>query len=49
MLSVARIENLENLKYKYLLEKTLVFSIIWSNCKNGEEENVLKKKNQLRY
>ena len=40
MLSVASIENLENLKYQYLSEKTLVFSIILSKCKNEEEENV---------
>ena len=38
----------EKPKISYLLEKTLVLSIICSKCKN-EDENYSKKKNQLRY
>ena len=38
----------EKPKTLYLLEKTLVLSIICRKCKN-EEEKCLKKKNQLRY
>ena len=34
-------------KISYLLEKTLVLSIIRSKCKN-ENEKILKKKNQLK-
>ena len=38
----------ENPKISYILEKTLVISIICSKCKN-EDEKYLKKKNQVRY
>ena len=38
----------EKPKISYILEKTLVHSIICSNCKN-KDDNYLKKKNQLRY
>ena len=38
----------EKSKISYLLEKTLVLSIICSNCKN-ENEAYLKKKIQLKY
>ena len=38
----------ENSKISYLLEKTLVLSIICSKCKN-EDEKLFKKKNHLRY
>ena len=38
----------EKPKISYLLEKTLVLSVICSKCKN-EGENYSKKKNQLRY
>ena len=43
-----RYRKFEKPKTSYLLEKTLVLSIICSKCKN-EDENYLKKKNQLRY
>ena len=36
-LFVVSIENLENLKYHTSFEKTLVFSIICSKCKNEDE------------
>ena len=35
-------------KKSYILERTLVISIICSKCKN-EDEKYLKKKNQLKY
>ena len=38
----------EKPKTSYLLEKTLVLSIICNKC-NNEDELFLKKKNQLRY
>ena len=38
----------EKPEVSYLLEKTLVLSIICSKCKN-EDENYLKKKIQLKY
>ena len=38
----------EKTKISYLLEKTLVLSIICSRCKN-EEKKYLEKKNQLKY
>ena len=38
----------EKPKVSYLLEKTLVLSIICSKCKN-EDENYLKKKFQIKY
>ena len=38
----------EKPKISYLLEKTLVLSIICSKCKN-EDENYLKKKIQIKY
>ena len=38
----------EKPKISYLLEKTLVLSVICRKCKN-EGENYSKKKNQLRY
>ena len=41
-------KKFEKLKMSYLLEKTLVLSVTFSKCKN-EEENYLKKKNQLIY
>ena len=33
-------KKLEEPKIKYLLERTLVFSIICSKCKNEVEENI---------
>ena len=40
----------EKTKTSYLLEKTLILSIICSKCKNEDEKlNHLKKKNQLKY
>ena len=42
-----RYRKFEKPKISYLLEKTLVLSIICSKCKN-ENQN-LKKVNQLRY
>ena len=38
----------EKPKISYILEKTLVLSIICSKCKN-EDGKCLKKKNQFRY
>ena len=38
----------EKTKTSYLLQKTLVISIICSKCKN-KDEKILKKKIQLRY
>ena len=38
----------EKHKISYLLEKTLILSIICSKCKN-EDEKIFKKKIQLRY
>ena len=38
----------EKPKISYILEKTLVLSVIRSKCKN-EDEKKLKKKNQLKY
>ena len=38
----------EKTKISYLLEKTLVLSIICSRCKS-EEKKYLEKKNQLKY
>ena len=35
-------------KKSYILERTLVISIICSKCKN-KDEKYLKKKNQLKY
>ena len=40
--------NIEKPKIPYLLEKTLVLSIICRNCKN-EDEKLFKKEKQLRY
>ena len=38
MLFVVSIQNLKNLKTSYLLEKTLVLSIICSKCKDEDEK-----------
>ena len=38
----------EKPKISYLLEKTLVLSIICSKCKN-ENEKIFKEKNRLKY
>ena len=40
--------NVEKPKIPYLLEKTLVLSIICRNCKN-EDKKLFKKEKQLRY
>ena len=42
----SRYRKFEKPKLSYLLEKTLVLSIICSKC-NYEDETILKKKNQL--
>ena len=39
----------EKPKISYLLEKTLVLSIICSKCKNEDVKKLKKKKNQLKY
>ena len=44
MLFVASIENLKN--HKYLLEKTLVLSIICSKCEN-EDEKIFKEEESI--
>ena len=44
----SKYRKLEKPKTSYLLEKTLVLSIICSKCKN-EDKKYLKKKNQLKY
>ena len=43
-----RYRKFEKPKTSYILEKTLVLSIICIKCKN-EDEKCLKKKNQLRF
>ena len=37
-LFVVSVENLKNIKYSYILEETLVLSIICSKCKNDNEK-----------
>ena len=45
---VVTTENLKNIKYHASQKKSLVFSFIYSKCKN-EDEKLFKKNNQLRY
>ena len=44
----SKYRKFEKPKISYILEKTLVLSIICSRCKN-EDEKYLKKKIQMRY
>ena len=46
VLFVESIENLKNLKTLYLLEKTLVLSIIFNKCKI-EDEKMFKEKESI--
>ena len=39
----------EKPKITYILQKPSVLSIIYSKCKNEDEEKYLKENNQLRY
>ena len=41
--------KVERRKISYLLEKTLVFSIVCSKCKNEHEKYLKKKKDQSKY